>query len=398
MRCLVIFCLISFNGLSQWKSTTFGSMGVIPSYPINQFIIDPYRNAFWFVNDLRATVIESDGSIHTFSENELGNVWTESYLTFAFTPIHIYYSRQLIGLYSFDDYTPQNVFTNQVIENMTSDQDTVFFYDAGGGTIFKHDGIVTSQLWFGPGQNFISKNGNRYGDSGGLIVYKNSVSGTIIQFVDADYLPSSANTFSFQRYTDTLYVAQETGITLIHEVDAFDTITQNNTVNMPSPNVLDIAFDMNDSLWAVFGDANGDAFALAKLEGNTWTNLYTSANSPIDFATYRELQFDTSNNIWVVDFYRLHTIENANSPSWLGLSESEYVDLSVFPNPSNGEFTIDVANAQDISELVIFNMLGQEVFRSPFTSTINLNVESGTYVLSLVRDGEIIGRKKIIVE
>jgi hypothetical protein len=100
----------------------------------------------------------------------------------------------------------------------------------------------------------------------------------------------------------------------------------------------------------------------------------------------------------VVDFYRLHTLENANSPSWLGLSESEDFDFSAFPNPSNGEFAIHVANALDISEIVIFDMLGQEVFRSPFTEHVSLDLQAGSYLMNLMQDSEIVGRKKIVVE
>lgn len=399
MRCLFIFCLISFNGLAQWNSTTVGSGGTIPARPYNQFILDPYRHAFWFVNDIRATVIESDGTMLTFSHSELGTLWNGCYMHFAFTPNHIYYSRQQMGLYSFDNYTPQNVFSTQAyIERMTSDGDTVFFYDPGGGTIYRHDGSVTSPMYSYIGQHFITKGGKQYSHDGSLVWYANNFPVTTISSVDSDYLVSPTNTFSFQRYTDTLYVAQEAGITLIHEIDAFDTITPNNTINMPSSNVLDIAFDLNDSLWAVFGDSTGEAFALAKLEGTTWTNIYTSANSPIDFSTYRDLQFDWDNNIWVVDYFRLHTLENANSPSWLGIIEQDERAFSIFPNPLQGMFHIDISNSQDISEVVILDVLGKEVFRHPFTEEIHLDVQSGTYVITLMNASEIVGRKKIVIE
>jgi hypothetical protein len=134
---------------------------------------------------------------------------------------------------------------------------------------------------------------------------------------DPEYLGVLFYDIKYTRRTDSLYVGGKKGISIAYNYDFIDTITPNNTSNMPSSHVLEMEWDLNDSLWAVFGDANENAIALAKLEGNTWTNIYNASNCPIDFSTFIGMEIDTLGTIFVVDENAIHALTNPNSPAWL---------------------------------------------------------------------------------
>ncbi|WP_299759088.1 T9SS type A sorting domain-containing protein [uncultured Pontibacter sp.] len=87
----------------------------------------------------------------------------------------------------------------------------------------------------------------------------------------------------------------------------------------------------------------------------------------------------------------------------LGLVQDE--DVAIYPNPSNGVFTISVSNleAQQL-ELTILNVIGNEIFRetlrreeSKLTRTINLDRHAkGLYYVKLEADNYSAVRRVVI--
>ena len=78
------------------------------------------------------------------------------------------------------------------------------------------------------------------------------------------------------------------------------------------------------------------------------------------------------------------------------------IELDVYPNPSNGEFTIDVESTADIkSKIRITDIIGREVYRKVqkeasgnFSLNINLKKHpKGVYLLQLVTDRETINKR-----
>jgi hypothetical protein len=146
---------------------------------------------------------------------------------------------------------------------------------------------------------------------------------------------------------------------------------------------LEIEFDDKDSLWAVFGDVNDTPFALAKLEGNTWTNRYDNSNSPIDFSNFYGLEIDTLGNLWVADLNYLHTLLTPNSPAWLGLHDNGKTNhFNLFPNPATK--TIHLEGITEEDQVIIFDFQGN---KCPIQRNgNNLNIESlprGLYLISV---------------
>ena len=92
---------------------------------------------------------------------------------------------------------------------------------------------------------------------------------------------------------------------------------------------------------------------------------------------------------------------NVISPSAIGIEENNLSELAIYPNPTNGEFTIDLREVKQNVKATLTNSLGQVILTQNFTSTnfINLVIDApkGVYLLQLESDREVI-TKKIIKE
>jgi hypothetical protein len=332
--------VVNLNAQS-WQSIY--KIGTFETAPYRQFSIDPYRNNIWFVNDTKVSVLENSGAIHVFTSSELGTLWMNDMLKFTFTPTEIYYNKNLFGFHSFTNYSSvliDSSFCDYI--NLTSNYDTVYITMANQ-TGFRKFYNSTTEIY---GKNYTeidAKGSFIYGNNGSSVVYKYEPSSNTSTILTSDpqFLWTIFHDTKFSRKSDTLYVAGKKGISYAYNYDFLDTITPNNTINMPSPNVLEIEFDDKDSLWAVFGDANDVPFAISKLEGNTWTSRFDNSNSPIDFSHFYGLEIDTLGNLWVADLNYLHTFLTPNSPSWLGTENlTPSFNINVFPNPSSDNITI----------------------------------------------------------
>jgi ligand-binding sensor domain-containing protein len=240
-----------------------------------------------------------------------------------------------------------------------------------------------------------------YGNNGSSVVYKYEPSSNTSTILNSDpqYLWTIFHDTKYSRKSDTLFVAGKKGISYAYNYDFLDTITPNNTINMPSPNVLEIEFDDKDSLWAVFGDVNDTPFALAKLEGNTWTNRFDNSNSPIDFSNFYGLEIDTLGNLWVADLNYLHTLLTPNSPAWLGLNENGKTNqFNLFPNPATTSFSItgfsvtsfgEKATLKDLSGKIVLEFILNEPNQKVDVSQLR----KGIYILQIGESTE-----KIIIE
>ncbi|MCF8258469.1 MAG: proprotein convertase P-domain-containing protein [Flavobacteriales bacterium] len=73
--------------------------------------------------------------------------------------------------------------------------------------------------------------------------------------------------------------------------------------------------------------------------------------------------------------------------------------LSVYPNPNNGQFIVELNGAEGVGTLNIMDMMGRTVytagvnFNGSFRQSIDLNVAKGTYVLQVVTENGIATRK-----
>ncbi len=335
------------------------------------------------VNDNKVAVIENSGVKQLFDYNQLGTLWTGDQLKFTFTPDSVFYMKKVFGLFNFNNYVSSQIVTETNITDITSTNDTVYISRMGTGLKYSGGNVIDTYF---SGVDVTIKNQFLYTDNGVLgyeVAYSN-----VMLWTDPEYLLTSINCKKFQRHSDTIFAGTSKGIMYAFNYDVLDTITPNNTTNMPSSNVLEIEFDHLDSLWAVFGDVNDVPFAIAKLDGSTWTNVFNTSNSPIDFSNFLGLEIDTLGNLWVADNMALHTLLTPNSPSWLGLNENELAqNLKVYPNPSNESFSIQNLNEFDLIKVV--DLQGRVVFETNEKDNIDISlIQSGNYIAQVIMKGQ----------
>jgi PKD repeat protein len=88
-----------------------------------------------------------------------------------------------------------------------------------------------------------------------------------------------------------------------------------------------------------------------------------------------------------------------------GLNDNVYTNLSVYPNPSNGNFRIEADDIQGEVEIQIISMTGETVYNEKAVATRNKlihdvvveNISGGTYLLKIMND-EILINGRIVLE
>jgi len=76
--------------------------------------------------------------------------------------------------------------------------------------------------------------------------------------------------------------------------------------------------------------------------------------------------------------------------------------VTLYPNPNNGSFTIDMKNIQGEQNLVVYNVLGQSVYTSTLrtaSTTINLQQAPGVYFFRILSvNGKTLSEGKLIIK
>jgi len=80
----------------------------------------------------------------------------------------------------------------------------------------------------------------------------------------------------------------------------------------------------------------------------------------------------------------------------VNVSTSEISGISIFPNPSEGVITINA----DFDQVVVYNAIGQEIsnISNLKSQTIDLNVNSGLYIISVRNNGVELGTSYVLVK
>jgi hypothetical protein len=85
----------------------------------------------------------------------------------------------------------------------------------------------------------------------------------------------------------------------------------------------------------------------------------------------------------------------------LSVEESEELSLNLYPNPSNGSFTIRLDENSPV-QVTVVNLLGQKVFENEYnesTIQLDLNLASGTYFVRIQdSNSTAFSIKKVVVQ
>jgi N-acetylneuraminic acid mutarotase len=99
------------------------------------------------------------------------------------------------------------------------------------------------------------------------------------------------------------------------------------------------------------------------------------------------------NGIYYDDFYEYTFV--------LGNQENDILEISVFPNPSTGKFTVKLGNSVNNAEIKIFNSLGEQIYNTvAFSNSLNINlrnsfIQAGNYFIVIESDDKIIQTQQI---
>ncbi len=397
IKLIIFFTLLS----SCFYAQNWQSIPKSQSFIVNprQFTINPYNNQMWFVNDVNVNMIDTDGSKHEFSNELQSNLYAGNDLTFAFTPLHTYFSDNVYGLFSFDEFIKTNIYPTSEVISILSNLDTIYMIKGNQGfeKFYNNNISVTNKI----ANRIAAKNNFFYLDIGTLCqITGPNPSDLYLMYNDLQYAGGPDKDIKFPHNSDTIFVCGKKGISYAYNYDFLDSIAPNNSVDMPARNVLEIEFDHLDRLWAVFGDASNKAFALARYDNGTWVEKYDSTNCPINFATYKGFEIDTLGNIWVIDNYNLHTLLTPNSPQWLSTIElNPEISVNVYPNPSSGMVTI--SSSQNLEFIKVYDCLGRLVYseKTPNSKSHEINLsflKSGNYLIESI-SGNLISREKFVL-
>jgi len=100
----------------------------------------------------------------------------------------------------------------------------------------------------------------------------------------------------------------------------------------------------------------------------------------------------------------MNTIVNEFKPNVLGNTNFLASNFSIYPNPSNGNFTIELKETAKNYKVIVVDALGREVYNNDFGQSSDLvqniqmkNAGSGVYFVTIQNNGATY-TKKILVE
>ncbi len=369
--------------------------------------LNPYDNTLWLAGEDHVIHININTGAYTYKSADLDfGAGNAQFYSFAFTPDEQFFSHRYSGLYRINlNYSTTFLFPLNNILPLTSYGDTIFvFHTDDVYRRYYDDGIE-----YGPElktfKRIEGKNDFKYHAFSGLVRIIQEEPGFeyYTQLNDPEYICGLFTDLKFTRLTDTFYVSCINGISKAYDYDFFDTITPNNTINMPAAYVREMDFDLEDNLWAVFNDETGNAFAIAKLQGNEWVSRIDASNSNVNWESFSGIEIDTLGNLWIMDWYSLHVLHGDNAPEWLGITEQIKKEslFTIYPNPSaDGKLQIqNLTNSFSQTEMHVADVQGREVMKIILTQSLQqIELPSGVYTITFVENKGVVQREKIIVK
>ncbi|HET6227352.1 MAG TPA: T9SS type A sorting domain-containing protein [Bacteroidia bacterium] len=143
-------------------------------------------------------------------------------------------------------------------------------------------------------------------------------------------------------------------------------------------------------------NSNGNILSL--LFGEMMNGVYT----PLSHYHY---YYNASNQLTDESAYNLNpqpymadSIHYFINPKPNGINENLKNSISIYPNPSNGTFNLQVDNSDIFQTIEVYNMLGECILRQHFSSAVTIpNAETGIYFVK-ISNADVMYTTKIIVQ
>jgi hypothetical protein len=167
--------------------------------------------------------------------------------------------------------------------------------------------------------------------------------------------------------------------------------------------ITNLDVTQNTALSELYCNDNNQLTCLnVKNDNNGELNSIQIINNPnlicveVDDVAYSTTNW-TGNNFYIDPQISFNT--NCNNDCTVGIDEYSFTNLSLYPNPTDGNITIDLGEVKRGVKTTLTNSLGQIILSEDYNSTnfINIDALKGIYFLQIESDGEVI-TKKIIKE
>lgn len=165
-----------------------------------------------------------------------------------------------------------------------------------------------------------------------------------------------------------------------------------NVSNNPNITILELA-GFNPSKLTCLNVKNGNNLNFTNFRTNGNVNLYCIE---VDDANWSTLNWTT-----YPFFFDSQTSFSNLCPNTciIGISKNNFSNLSLYPNPTTGNITIDLGITKNDVKTTVTNNLGQIILTKNYTSInyINLDLDypKGIYFLTLETKGEVVTKKLI---
>ncbi len=417
-RSLLLICgLIAFGSFAQqWQAlydVTYIPQQPNPLYSFllgdqkESFKINPYDSSIWMSRGRFILQFDNNGDFHYYDDSD--NPDFDNFADFnnvTFTPNEVYASNDFYGLYKYNEgnWTSASVVGDAVF--LTADADTVWMMRSGGTGGSNFLVVTESSQTFGSVafRKFAARGGSYWGASGGILCrYKPNGTYNIYY---PDTIPMLLNNyinydFKFSPNDNRFYTCGDNGISIAIGDNFVDTITPFNTIGMPHAPVIEIEFDSQDDIWAMFGDSttvtsSPDAVSFGHLDRSTmeWT-IYDTTNSSITI--HSSIEVDPCDNLWLSTPNVLFVLKVGSCEAdWLSAKETDLIEFSIYPNPSNGTVNIEVPeNTKKVDRIEVLDLSGRILKSLDFESSIDLDLPRGTYLIHLLSDAHLLGTQKV---
>ena len=136
---------------------------------------------------------------------------------------------------------------------------------------------------------------------------------------------------------------------------------------------------------------------LAADNGDAWVEVNGETMSPpqISAQTLMKMKKTAEDFLGETVTEAVVTVEDCSN-----INELSFRDLSIYPNPNNGQFTI--TNSQDMTEVIITDLQGKVVYNNTNVNSSRLNInmdylERGMYMINIKTENDIT-TKTIVVQ